>query len=132
MKGKSDCEMVKILVLVLIALTFFSAAPFDHEWIFIWQVEYSVISNFIQQHPTYRIIWLVSVVAQVGIIRSYFLIGKSHFGLYIILSTLVYLICKIFLFTLFSIALLPFLMLWIWILFASYNILGFHAKPNSL
>ena len=132
MKAKSDCEMLKILVLALIALTFFSAAPFDHEWIFIVQVEYGVISNFRIQHPTYRIMWLVSLVAQVGIIRSYFLIGKSHFGLYIILSTLVYLICKIFLFTLFSIALVPFLMLWIWILFASHSILGFQTKANSL
>jgi hypothetical protein len=123
MKRKVDLEMIKVLVFVLIALTFFSGASFDHDFIFIAEAEYGVITNFIGQHPVYRIIWVISVFAQIGIFRSYFLIGKPHYGRYILLAPLVYLLCKIFLFTLYSIILMPFLLLWIWILFASNLVL---------
>ena len=128
MKRKSDREMVKILMIVLIAFTFFSAVVIDHDLIFIAQVDYGVISNFMGQHPVYRIIWVLSVIAQIAIIRTYFLIGKSNFGSIVTIAPLVYLICKIFLFTLFSIVLVPFLMLWIWILFASHSLLEFRKQ----
>ena len=113
---KTDYETLRILMAVLVLLTFFSALPVMDDILILAAIDMSVIANLSSQTWIYLAVWSCGILAQCAIIASFFWIKKRSFRLVILIAPLLFLLSKLLILTIFGLVLIPFLVLWISIL----------------